>query len=47
MKFHTLVLEGNKKTEEDKRTEHLPAYTKSAHLQRKRAQKRNGTVIHL
>lgn len=38
MKFHTLVLEGNKKTEEDKRTEHLPAYTKSAHLQRKRAQ---------
>lgn len=38
MKFYTLVLEGNKKTEEHKRTEHLPAYTKSAHLQRKRAQ---------
>ncbi len=37
MKFHTLVLEGDKHAEEDKRAEHLPAYTKSAYLQRKRA----------
>lgn len=35
MKFHTLVLEGDKVIEEKKKEEHLPVCTKSAYLQRK------------
>lgn len=38
MKFHTLVLEGDKKTEKEKMEAHLPVYTKSAYLHRKRLQ---------
>lgn len=38
MKFHTLVLEGDKKTEKEKMEAQLPVYTKSAYLHRKRLQ---------
>lgn len=34
MKFQTLVLEGDRKTEKEKKEEHLPVYTKSAYLHR-------------
>ena len=36
MKLHTLVLEGDKETEKKVKEEHLPAYTKSDYLHRKR-----------
>jgi len=36
MKLHTLVLEGDKNAEKEKKEEHLPVYTKSAYLRRKR-----------
>ena len=35
MRFHTLVLEGDKKAEKEKKEEHLPVYTKSDYLRRK------------
>lgn len=38
MKFHTLVLEGDKKTEKEKIEAHPPVYTKSAYLHRKRVE---------
>lgn len=36
MRFHTLVLEGDQNAEKEKKEEHLPVYTKSAYLRRKR-----------
>ena len=36
MKLHTLVLEGDKETEKKAKEEHLPVYTKSDYLRRKR-----------
>ncbi len=36
MRFHTLVLEGDQNAEKEKKEDHLPVYTKSAYLRRKR-----------
>lgn len=40
MRFHTLVLEGDKKAERKEREEHQPVYTKSAYLRRKQMESR-------
>lgn len=40
MKFHTLVLEGDRKVEEGKKEKHLPMYTKDDYLRRKRMENR-------
>ncbi|OUO26903.1 hypothetical protein [Flavonifractor sp. An306] len=40
MKFHTLVLEGDKNTEKEQKTENLPRYSKSAYLHRKQIENR-------
>ena len=38
MKFRKLVLEGNRNAEKEQKEKHLPAYTKSDYLRRKRLQ---------
>ncbi|HIZ56280.1 hypothetical protein [Flavonifractor sp. An306] len=40
MKFHTLVLEGDKNTEKEQKTENFPGYSKSAYLHRKQIDNR-------
>lgn len=40
MKFHKLVLEGDKNAEKEQKESHLPVYTKSDYLRRKRLQSR-------